>query len=60
MRAKIVIKFLEVSGEKVTKKMSDSRRFRKSTEKTISELCKQITKYFRDFNINVETNFKIE
>ena len=60
MNAKINIKFLEVSGEKVTKKMSDNKKFQKSTEKTIAELCKQITKYFGDFNIKVEATHKLE
>lgn len=60
MRAKIEIEFFEVSGEKVTEKMSKSRNFKASTKKTVAELCKQIERYFKDFNINVKTNYKIE
>jgi hypothetical protein len=60
MKAKIEVKFLEVSGKKVDSVMARDKRFKKSTEKTIAELCKQIEKYFGDFDINVETNFKID
>lgn len=59
MRADIKIKFLEVSGQKVNKKMNDSKRFQKSTEKTITELCKQIHRYFEDFNIKTDVSFKL-
>lgn len=60
MKAKIEIKFLEVSGNKVNNKMDNNKRFQKSTEKTISELCKQIEKYFGDFDIKTSTTFKLE
>jgi len=60
MKAKIEIKFLEVSGRKVDEVMSKDKKFQVSTTKAISGLCKQIERYFRDFNIRVKTNFELE
>lgn len=59
MKTKINIEFQEVSGHKVDEKMINDKKFKKSTEKTIAELCKQIEKYFSDFNIKVKISYKI-
>jgi len=51
---------LKVSGRRVDETIEKNRRFKASTKKTISALCKQIEKYFKDFDIKVKTNYKLE
>ena len=60
MKAKIEIELLKVNGRKVDEAMSKNKRFKASTKKTISGLCEQIEKYFKDFKIKVKTDFKVE
>jgi hypothetical protein len=60
MKAKVDIKFLEVSGRKVDETMGKDKKFIASTSKAISSLCEQIEKYFKSFNIKVKVNFEIK
>ena len=40
--------------------MQNSRKFIKSTQKTIKKLCEEIRRYFGDFKIQTTVGFEIE
>jgi len=59
MKAQISIKFLKIAGKRVTKDII-SNSLIKSTEKTLSKLCKELKKYFDGFKIKTQINYKLE
>lgn len=57
MKANLKIKFLEINGQKVNKKIE--RLVEPSTRKTLKILCEQIELYFKKNKIKTKVEFEL-
>jgi hypothetical protein len=58
LQASIEITFKKIAGQEVTPKMVGFS-LKHATNKTIKKLCQEIKKYFKDKNIEIETEFEL-
>ena len=58
LKANIDITFKKIANVEVTPTMVGFA-LKHSTNKTIKKLCQEIKKYFRDKNIEIETEFEL-
>ena len=58
LKANIDISFKKIAGVEVTPTMVGFA-LKHSTSRTIKKLCQEIKKYFKDKNIEIETEFEL-
>lgn len=60
MICKLIINFKKIKGIEINKKIIESTPIMIHTEPTVKKLCKEIDKYFKQYQIETKTEYKLK